>query len=133
MYIHRNDQLSAIPRKQLSINSCVNVMLFHPSLPSIIAVGCYSGMFWSVKVEISRRKYCVAGEIILCNIAHDSDDEDNIIYKVNGHNEPITSMSWIIGTDTAKTVLLATSSLDGYINLWNFCITSSSLLSIKHK
>lgn len=41
-------------------------------------------------------------------------------------------MLWIHDLDDAKTLLLATSSLDGCLSLWNFSLTSSSL-GVKQK
>lgn len=70
------------------------------------------------------------GDIILWNIQHD--DGENIICKINAHEELVTHMAWINDMDIAKTPLLATSSLDGCLNLWNFD-PADAIIKLKHK
>lgn len=50
-----------------------------------------------------------------------------MVCKVNGHEEGVTQISWVNDVAVSKTLLLATSSLDGCLNMWNFSFASSSL------
>lgn len=57
---------------------------------------------------------------------------DNIVAKVNGHEEHITQISWVPAVDAPRTLLLVSSSLDGLMTFWNFNHTSS-VLTVKQK
>ncbi|XP_071051464.1 cytoplasmic dynein 2 intermediate chain 2-like isoform X1 [Onthophagus taurus] len=105
----RFEQFSETPTKKLVAETCVSVINFHPNLPFIIAAGTYTGA------------------IIIWNIQND--DDDNVIVKIQAHEENITQLSWISDLDDPKIVILASSSLDGCLCLWNF----NSELEIKHK
>ncbi|KAF5270375.1 hypothetical protein FQR65_LT05563 [Abscondita terminalis] len=105
-----NDKLPDLPRKHLNCNACINILRFHVSIPFIIACGAFSG------------------EIIIWSIQHN--EGNNILAKVNAHEEGIIDMSWIYDIDSAKTILLASCSIDGLLNVWNFNL-HLSLLSIK--
>lgn len=60
------------------------------------------------------------------------DENDYVVCKVNGHEEGVTQISWVNDVDAAKTLLLATSSLDGCLNMWNFSFPSSTI-TLKEK
>ncbi|GJQ88153.1 hypothetical protein Trydic_g13155 [Trypoxylus dichotomus] len=108
----RNDRVPDNPTKRLASDTCINVVRFHPRSPSVIAAGTQSG------------------NVIVWNIQHD--DGENEICKINAHEEIVTHLAWINDMDTAKTPLLATSSLDGYLCLWNFDPVDESI-RLKHK
>lgn len=64
------------------------------------------------------------------NLQHD--DESNVVAKVTAHEEGLTQLSWISDVIDARTLLLVSSSLDGYLNFWNFSYTSA-VLSLKQR
>ncbi|KAI4457916.1 dynein intermediate chain [Holotrichia oblita] len=115
----RYDKMPDTPNKRLATETCITVIRFHPRSPSIIAAGSQSGRY---VIYIS--------DIILWNIQHD--DGENIICKTNAHEELVTHMDWINDMDIAKTPLLATSSLDGCLTLWNFD-PADAIIKLKHK
>lgn len=57
---------------------------------------------------------------------------NSLIAKINAHQEALTQLSWIHDIDQAKTVILGSSSLDGFLNLWSFNASSSTLF-VKQK
>ncbi|KAF5290878.1 hypothetical protein FQA39_LY14558 [Lamprigera yunnana] len=105
----REYKLPEVPKKRLGFNACINVLRFHITVPFIIACGAFSG------------------EIMIWSIQH---DDNNVIAKINGHQESVIDMSWIYDVDATKTILLATSGIDGCLNIWNFNLPLS-FLSIK--
>ncbi|KAJ8943703.1 hypothetical protein NQ314_009676, partial [Rhamnusium bicolor] len=100
------------PRKKLSTETCVTSLKFHPIHPAIIAAGT------------------ISGGIVVWNMQND--EGDNIIGTANAHEEAVTQLSWVNDVYSAKTILLATSSTDGLLKLWNFNLANASL-SIKAK
>ncbi|KAK5650559.1 hypothetical protein RI129_001588 [Pyrocoelia pectoralis] len=111
---NRDDKLPEVPHKILNINGCINVLRFHLTIPFIIACGTYSG------------------EIVIWTIQHN--DANNVIAKVNGHEEAVIDMSWIYDIGTTRSIVLASSSIDGLLNIWNFNLPLSSLtMKAKYK
>lgn len=41
----RDEKLSAMPVRKLGVDSCVNVICFHPAVAFVVAVGLFSGVF----------------------------------------------------------------------------------------
>lgn len=68
------------------------------------------------------------GDIIVWNLQRD--DGNDVVAKVTAHEEPLTQISWISDLIDARTLLLVSSSLDGYLNFWNF---TSAGLSLKQR
>lgn len=67
----------------------------------------------------------VKGLIIIWSIQK---DDQEILAKIDAHDERVTQLQWIIDINSPKKVLLASSSLDGYLILWNFNLMGSSLI-----
>nr|XP_023021351.1 WD repeat-containing protein 34-like [Leptinotarsa decemlineata] len=104
----REEKIPDCPRKTLNTESCVMSLKFHPMHPAILAASTFSGgvVIWNVQNE----------------------DGEEIISVSNAHDEVITQLSWVNDVDFAKNLLIATSSTDGLLKLWNFNITSPNLL-----
>lgn len=67
----------------------------------------------------------VLGNVVVWNLQHD--DDNNMVAKVSAHEEGLTQLSWISDAVDARNLLLVSSSLDGYLNFWNFSYTSATL------
>ncbi|KAJ8984705.1 hypothetical protein NQ317_004966 [Molorchus minor] len=104
--LNKDERFPETPRKKLSTETCVMSMKFHPQHPAILAAGTFSGA------------------IVVWNI---QSDEEDTINGVAAHEQPVTQISWIIDVDAAKTVILASSSTDGLLKLWNFDPSTGSL------
>jgi WD40 repeat protein len=65
------------------------------------------------------------GGIIVWNIQK---EEEQIIASVDGLGDGITQLSWVADINSAKNLLLASSSLDGLLSLWNFNHNDSTLI-----
>ncbi|CAH1975658.1 unnamed protein product [Acanthoscelides obtectus] len=108
--LNRDWKLPEAPRQKLTTESCITSLKFHPIHPAIIAAGTFTG---SVKIW---------------NIQNE--EEEDFIRKENVHSDAITQISWVEDVDLSKDILLATSSTDGYLKLWN-SKTSPFALSLK--
>ncbi|XP_017781068.1 PREDICTED: WD repeat-containing protein 34-like [Nicrophorus vespilloides] len=108
--LNREDLLPDAPQKILHASACVTTLRFHPTITALLAGGSRSG------------------EILLWNIQL----EESVVLKVNAHEEIVTQISWVNDIDLTSNPLLATSSLDGFLNLWRFNSTTNSL-DIKDK
>ncbi|VEN39509.1 unnamed protein product [Callosobruchus maculatus] len=108
--LNRDGKIPDLPRKRLTTESCITSLKFHPTHPAIIAAGTFTGTVrvWNIQNE----------------------EEEDSISKENVHSEAITQISWVRDVDLTRDVLLATSSTDGYLKLWNF---KSSPLGLNHK
>ncbi|KAG5873372.1 hypothetical protein JTB14_022975 [Gonioctena quinquepunctata] len=109
-----DEKLPDTPRKTLETESCVVSVQFHPTNAAILAASTYCGgiVVWNVQNE----------------------DGDEIISVINAHEETITQLSWIHDVDFAKSLLIATSSTDGLLKLWNFNLNSPNLnLKVRYK
>lgn len=105
--LDRDDNIPETPKMKLTTESCVNELKFHSLLPSILAAGLFSG------------------GIIIWNIEK---NEDQLVIKVEGCGNSITQLSWISDINSPKNVLLASSSLDGLLSIWNFDLSEPALV-----
>jgi WD40 repeat protein len=105
--LDRDDNLPETPRFKLTTESCVTDLQFHSLLPAIIVAGLFSGgiIVWNIQKE-----------------------EEQIIASVDGLGDGITQLSWVADINSAKNLLLASSSLDGLLSLWNFNHNDSTLI-----
>ncbi|XP_068909123.1 NADH-ubiquinone oxidoreductase 49 kDa subunit-like isoform X2 [Tenebrio molitor] len=105
--LDRDDNLPETPRFKLTTESCVTDLQFHSLLPAIIVAGLFSGgiIIWNIQKE-----------------------EEQIIASVDGLGDGITQLSWVADINSAKNLLLASSSLDGLLSLWNFNHNDSTLI-----
>jgi hypothetical protein len=105
--LDRDDNLAETPRIKLTTESCVTDLQFHSLLPAIIVAGLFSGgiIVWNIQKE-----------------------EEQIIASVDGLGDGITQLSWVADINSAKNLLLASSSLDGLLSLWNFNHNDSTLI-----
>ncbi|XP_050296697.1 cytoplasmic dynein 2 intermediate chain 2-like [Anthonomus grandis grandis] len=111
----RNDMLSENPKKRLTTESCITCIQFHPTNGNILVAGTFTGHIYIWNVE---------------------NDVDSLIYETTAHEEYITQASWIYDTDVARTVLLASSSTDGLLKVWQFnnpenCINIGTVYKVK--
>lgn len=53
----RDEILSKTPIKKLGVDSCVNVICFHPAIAFIVAVGLYSGVFINIVLFVIELGY----------------------------------------------------------------------------
>lgn len=104
-------------RKQFSTSNCISSLSFHPKLANILAAGTVSGelILWSVQIDDQTP-----------NAADNLVTEHVIAHISNGHKEAITCLKWPVDLDVQKTVLLASSSLDGCISVWRLDLSQST-------
>nr|CAD7392261.1 unnamed protein product [Timema cristinae] len=101
--INRADTSPTTSYKTLKTSSCVTSLKAHPSEPSILAVGTFSGelLVWNLQSE---------DEILVGSSA----------VVPGSHREAITHVSWIRSPDpTHQRPLLVTSSSDGRVLVWS--------------
>lgn len=72
----------------------------------------------------------ILGDLLVWNLQHD--EGNNVLAKVSAHEEGLTQISWINDGIDTRSLLLVSSSLDGYLNFWNFSYTSA-VLSLKQR
>nr|CAD7399084.1 unnamed protein product [Timema poppensis] len=101
--INRADTSPTTSYKTLETSSCVTSLKAHPSEPSLLAVGTFSGelLVWNLQSE---------DEILVGSSA----------VVPGSHREAITHVSWIRSADpTHQRPLLVTSSSDGRVLVWS--------------
>lgn len=54
-------------------------------------------------------------------------DLDPLICDVVGHDEYVTHVTWTSDVNSPKSILLATSSTDGLVKIWNFDLSTGCL------
>lgn len=82
-------------------------------------------LLWNTKYLVFEKWLQLLGEVILWNIQQN--DGNNVICKGTNHGDAVTEISWIKSMEVATSLLLATSSLDGFLIVWNFNLTLGAL------
>ncbi|XP_018321359.1 WD repeat-containing protein 34 [Agrilus planipennis] len=104
----RYEMFPEIPSRKVKTGACVRAVAFHPKLPYILSAGTHTG------------------DIYLWNIQHD--ENEMLVDKIVGHDDSITGMQWIVRNDKNDDMVLATSSTDGFINMWKFSSKAHQLI-----
>ncbi|KAA0198292.1 hypothetical protein FBUS_00345 [Fasciolopsis buskii] len=118
----------SVPDSKIDCNGCVMSVRFHPSIPSLLAVGTFAGHY------ITSTKVSFLGDLTVFNLAKDS---DSLVAASGctegGHTESINCIEWLCDTRShysgeratisnrqrLSTIKLVTVGDDGRIICWS--------------
>ena len=116
--INRRDFDPSVPFQQFHVHCCLTILKFHPTNPSLLIGGGYTGIFlqnsfrcYSILVFNYDSVFRVLGELFLWSIQKEG-DQLLASSTMNSHSEKVTSIHWLNNQ-------VLSSSLDGKIMLWN--------------
>ncbi|RZF44577.1 hypothetical protein LSTR_LSTR001335 [Laodelphax striatellus] len=95
---------TAEPSRVIETTSCVTCIAFHPYEPSFVACGL------------------VRGNIAIWNLQNDGSET---LISCNGHNDPVTDLSWVQLVGVARPNLVS-SGQDGRLLIWNVSLLSGT-------
>ncbi|XP_043241239.1 cytoplasmic dynein 2 intermediate chain 2-like [Amphibalanus amphitrite] len=109
--VHRKDLNPNQPYQKLELRSCASYCRFHPSEPSVLAVGM------------------VTGELQLYNLSR---EEDPLLGTtsgiIQGHREPVSALHWLARSAGYS---LVSASRDGRMLVWKYSEAKQQLQLVK--